>query len=51
LTFEGSGTFTGTMTPVISVPEPSTWAMLFLGFAGLGFLAYRTPRKGLLTAV
>jgi hypothetical protein len=26
------------------VPEPSTWAMLILGFAGVGFLAYR--RKG-----
>ncbi|OKO75149.1 PEP-CTERM sorting domain-containing protein [Bradyrhizobium sp. AS23.2] len=27
-----------------AVPEPSTWAMLVLGFAGVGFLAYR--RKG-----
>jgi hypothetical protein len=27
-----------------AVPEPSTWAMLILGFAGVGFLAYR--RKG-----
>jgi len=24
-----------------TVPEPSTWAMMLLGFAGLGFLAYR----------
>jgi PEP-CTERM motif len=24
-----------------AVPEPSTWAMMLLGFAGLGFLAYR----------
>jgi hypothetical protein len=24
-----------------SVPEPSTWAMLILGFAGVGFMAYR----------
>jgi hypothetical protein len=23
------------------VPEPSTWAMMILGFAGIGFLAYR----------
>lgn len=24
-----------------AVPEPSTWAMMLLGFAGLGFLGYR----------
>jgi PEP-CTERM motif len=23
------------------VPEPSTWAMMILGFAGIGFMAYR----------
>ena len=28
-----------------SVPEPSTWAMMLLGFAGLGFLSYRQSRK------
>lgn len=28
----------GLVTPV---PEPSTWAMMLLGFAGVGFLAYR----------
>jgi hypothetical protein len=27
------------------VPEPSTWAMMLLGFAGLGFAAYRQARK------
>jgi hypothetical protein len=31
--------------PITSgVPEPSTWAMMILGFCGLGFLGYR--RKG-----
>jgi hypothetical protein len=29
---------------IAAVPEPSTWAMMILGFAGIGFLAYR--RKG-----
>jgi hypothetical protein len=24
-----------------AVPEPSTWAMMILGFAGVGFMAYR----------
>jgi hypothetical protein len=51
LTFEGSGTFTGTMTPVISVPELSTWAMMLLGFAGLGFLTYWNPRRSVSIAV
>ena len=28
-----------------AVPEPSTWAMMILGFAVLGFTAYRRNRK------
>jgi hypothetical protein len=28
----------GTVSPV---PEASTWAMMILGFAGIGFIAYR----------
>jgi len=28
-----------------AVPEPSTWAMLLLGFAGLSYASYRAPRK------
>jgi uncharacterized membrane protein len=31
-----------------SVPEPSTWAMLLIGFAGVGFMAYRRKNKPLL---
>jgi hypothetical protein len=30
---------------VAAVPEPSTWAMMILGFAGLGFMAYRRKNK------
>ena len=29
---------------IAAVPEPSTWAMMILGFAGIGFMAYR--RRG-----
>jgi hypothetical protein len=41
----GSGTFA-----VAAVPEPSTWAMLLLGFAGLSFMAYRRKAKPALMA-
>jgi hypothetical protein len=30
-----------TPTPTAAIPEPSTWAMMILGFAGVGFMAYR----------
>ena len=32
---------------VAAVPEPSTWAMMILGFAGVGFLAYRRRNSAL----
>jgi outer membrane lipase/esterase len=30
---------------VATVPEPATWAMMILGFAGVGFVTYRRSRK------
>lgn len=42
-----SADLSGAYGPVIgevsiaAVPEPSTWAMVILGFAGVGFVAYR----------
>ena len=32
---------------ITAVPEPSTWAMIILGFAGVGFMSYRRSRKPL----
>jgi len=32
------------VTPPPGVPEPSTWAMMAIGFAGLGFAGYRKAR-------
>jgi hypothetical protein len=31
--------------PVGSIPEPSTWAMMLLGFGGVGFMAYRRKSR------
>ena len=31
---------------VAAVPEASTWAMMILGFAGVGFMAYRRKSQG-----
>jgi hypothetical protein len=42
----GGGNFTFSATTVVAgVPEPSTWAMMILGFVGLGFMAYRRKDK------
>ena len=30
---------------ITAVPEPSTWAMMLLGFAGLGYAGWRGSRK------
>jgi hypothetical protein len=38
--FNGAFSLTGAV-----VPEPSTWAMMLLGFAGLGFVGYRASRR------
>jgi hypothetical protein len=36
---------------VTAIPEPTTWAMMLLGFTGLGFAGYRASRKGASVAV
>jgi hypothetical protein len=38
------------ITPTAAVPEPSTWAMMILGFAGIGFMEYRRKSKPALMA-
>jgi PEP-CTERM motif len=41
-----------TVTPITpgGVPEPSTWAMMLVGFVGIGFLGYRKTVKACLAA-
>jgi hypothetical protein len=40
----------GTAAFAAAAPEPSTWAMMILGFAGVGFMAYRRKSKPALMA-
>jgi PEP-CTERM motif len=50
---EGGSVFTSTQAPpvgpggfsLVAAPEPSTWAMMLLGFAGLGYAGWRGSRK------
>jgi uncharacterized membrane protein len=46
----GEHGFLATPVPGV-VPEPSTWAMMLLGLAGLGFAGYRRGRKGSISAL
>ena len=44
LTADGSGGFGIDFAVGGAVPEPSTWAMMLLGFAGLGYAGYRRAK-------
>ena len=44
------GNWAGNAVAVSAVPEPSTWAMMILGFAGVGFMAYRRKNATALNA-
>jgi PEP-CTERM motif len=37
-------------TAIPAVPEPSTWATMILGFAGVGFMSYRRHKTSALAA-
>jgi hypothetical protein len=39
-----------TVTIGSPVPEPSTWATMILGFAGVGFMVYRRRKRAVFTA-
>jgi hypothetical protein len=43
-TFAYADMHVSTLT-VSEVPEPSTWAMLLIGFAGLGYAGYRRAKR------
>jgi PEP-CTERM motif len=43
--FTATSSFDPAFSFDMAVPEPSTWAMMLLGFAGLGFAGYRLGVK------
>ena len=43
--FPTAGFWTATFPSSAPVPEPSTWAMMLLGFSGLGFMGWRGARR------
>jgi hypothetical protein len=43
--FLGSATLDGSITYTYTIPEPSTWAMMLVGFAGLGYAGWRGTRR------
>ena len=44
------GTFSAVLDVAPGVPEPSTWAMVILGFLGIGFIAYRRRPQSICAA-
>ena len=40
----GDGDLVGTLTIATAVPEPSSWAMMIMGFCGLDFMGCRRRR-------
>jgi len=45
LSFDSSGDVQFSSSGASAVPEPSTWAMMLIGFAGLGFAGYRRAKN------
>jgi hypothetical protein len=43
---EGNGAPSQLTFMTTAVPEPATWAMMILGFLGVGFIAYRRKQNG-----
>jgi hypothetical protein len=43
--FSASAESSLTDSVILQIPEPSAWAMMLLGFAGLGYAGYRPSRR------
>lgn len=47
---EGNVSIDDLSATIAAVPEPSTWAMMILGFAGVGYMTYRRRKTAVLAA-
>jgi PEP-CTERM motif len=45
MTYWGAWSSSANLDHGSAVPEPSTWAVLLLGFAGIGIMVYRRKNK------
>jgi hypothetical protein len=52
-TSNGNGVYGGTYSfaPSSAVPEPATWAMMLIGFGGIGYSMRRRPARRLVQAI
>lgn len=51
--YDGTASYfstSGKISSVAAAPELSTWAMMLVGFAGIGFMAHRRRRSAMLAA-
>jgi hypothetical protein len=48
--YQGGAAFESVTGFVAAVPEPSTWAMMILGFFGIGAMTYRRRKSSALSA-
>lgn len=44
--FDNNGSFVASFSINSAVPESSTWAMMIVGFVGVGFMMYRRKQTG-----
>lgn len=49
--FPGRASLSSFTNQISEVPGPATWAMMLIGFIGLGFASYRASRKSVALAV
>jgi hypothetical protein len=47
---QGGSAVQGIFAGVVAMPEPSTWAIMILGFLGIGFMAFHRKDRAIFSA-